>query len=84
MYSNGADIDTDFAGKVLFFSCNLLIINQIPPPSCTILIFKVVHFYMAYCGACGVCGVAACHDHRDHNAHIPHLLRNLHIFPCLQ
>lgn len=32
MYSNGADIDTDFAGKVLFFSCNLLIINQIPPP----------------------------------------------------
>ena len=28
MYSNGADIDTDFAGKVLFFSCSLLIINR--------------------------------------------------------
>lgn len=68
MYSNGADIDTGFAGKVLSFSCNSLIINQIPPPY-TILIFKVVHFCMPYCG---VCGVAACHDHhghRDHNAH---------------
>lgn len=30
MYSNGANIDTDFAGKVLFFSCNSLIINYTP------------------------------------------------------
>jgi len=29
MYSNGADIDTDFAGKVLGFSCDVLNINQI-------------------------------------------------------
>lgn len=43
MYSNGADIDTGFAGKVLSFSCNLLIINQIPPPY-TILIFRRFHF----------------------------------------
>ena len=32
MYSNGADIDSDFAGKVLFFSCNLLIINYTSLP----------------------------------------------------
>ncbi len=29
MYSNGADIDTDFAVKVLGFSCDVLNINQI-------------------------------------------------------
>ena len=29
MYSNGANIDTDFAGKVFEFSCNILNINQL-------------------------------------------------------
>ena len=50
MYSNGADIDTDFAGKVLDFSCNLLIVPPVYINTC--LVFRDSISIVPQCSNC--------------------------------
>lgn len=81
MYTNGTHIYTDFTRKN--FSCNSLSIGILPPPTHTILIFKVVHFiWLVVVSVVSRCATTT--TVTTTIMHIPHLLRNLHIFPCLQ